>query len=806
MGRLRDLEHDLHSVGLSLDEIETRFAARWSYVIRRWTRTAVENLAARQPIIAAGDELPPWQMPDEDEVLNVPAASAEAAASLEAVSQVVQQILLETGASAGISFDVRNRIVEQVIADYGRRIGGITEVTRREIMDQLAISYELGESIPKAATRVRSHMNHASTVRGTMIARTELIGAKNHASILAAGVIDNTSLNPDTGEVMSGTTGRDPIILYKEWVATNDSRTRPAHRMASGQIVPRTQPFVVDGEMMNYPGDPNGSAGNVINCRCTVRYTDEAPVLTAGGRPVAKTKITRAGQLRVVPLAAEAPTDSAEMPVNEPGAAWNGILAMEGVETGDGRMIERGAVEWRNLPLTLMAQFETPEFGGHAGAMVAGRIDSISRDGDSIVGSGVFDTGESGQDAQRMVGDQTMRGVSIDLAVDEMELREPDGYDGEPMDEIDLLFEGVMVVLKGTIMGATLCPFPAFEQANVVLASGDGPDRMPGASSTLQVVSGERVRVSFVFPLGIVAAAPPDQGTPAEEDAPNDPADDEAEIQEAAQELANAYPGVDGSITVTIDGEDTVYDFPAAKAASGLTAAAAGLAPEVPPAAWFEAPRLAGPTPLTVTPAGQVFGHVALWGTCHIGLPGCTTPPKSRSGYAYFLTGELEVDDGSTIPVGQLTIGTGHASLTLSRKQTVEHYDHTGWAVADVTAGEDEFGPWVAGAIRPDATDAQVKMLRAAAISGDWRPIKGQLEMVAALAVNVPGFPIPRQQALAASVGDSSYETRALIASGIVTPERAAHPHGGFAVRMMELRAKANYAGAMESLRMRAVG
>ena len=28
------------------------------------------------------------------------------------------------------------------------------------------------------------------------------------------------------------------------------------------------EPFEVDGEQLMYPGDPAGSAGNIINCQC----------------------------------------------------------------------------------------------------------------------------------------------------------------------------------------------------------------------------------------------------------------------------------------------------------------------------------------------------------------------------------------------------------------------------------------------------------------------------------------------------------------------------------------------------------
>ena len=186
------------------------------------------------------------------------------------------------------------------------------------------------------------------------------------------------------------------------------------------------------------------------------------------------------------------------------------------------------------------------------------------------------------------------------------------------------------------------------------------------------------------------------------------------------------------------------------------------------PSAWFIDPGLTGPTPLSVADDGRVFGHLATWGTCHIGIPGvCTEPPRSPSHYAYYLTGTVETDAGH-IPVGQITMATGHASTApgVTARAAAAHYDNTGTVVADVVAGEDEHGIWVAGALRPGSTDEQRAALRAGALSGDWRTIRGALELVAALVVNVPGFPIPRT-ALSAAAG----EQVALVAAGICARE-----------------------------------
>lgn len=185
------------------------------------------------------------------------------------------------------------------------------------------------------------------------------------------------------------------------------------------------------------------------------------------------------------------------------------------------------------------------------------------------------------------------------------------------------------------------------------------------------------------------------------------------------------------------------------------------------PAEWFSNPGLTAPTAMTVDDDGRVYGHIATWNTCHIGQPEgkgtCTLAPRSQTDYAYFKTGVVRTAEGD-IPVGHITMGTGHAGLRMGHARAAAHYDNTGSVIADITVGEDEHGIWFSGALRPNVTDEQVDMLRAAAISGDWRGIRGNSELVAALAVNVPGFPIPRT-ALAASADQGQY---ALVAAGVL--------------------------------------
>jgi uncharacterized protein with gpF-like domain len=60
--------------------------------------------------------------------------------------------------------------------------------------------------------------------------------------------------------------------VAKTWLATNDSRTRITHAIANGQNVLISDTFSVGDTQLQFPGDPNGSPEEVINCRCTTLW------------------------------------------------------------------------------------------------------------------------------------------------------------------------------------------------------------------------------------------------------------------------------------------------------------------------------------------------------------------------------------------------------------------------------------------------------------------------------------------------------------------------------------------------------
>lgn len=124
---------------------------------------------------------------------------------------------------------------------------------KRQISASVTSSIIQGKSIKGMTDDLQTRiptMNRDSAIR---TARTAVTNAQN------AGRQDSYVAAEKMG-----------IEMEKEWVAALDSRTRPEHAEADGQVVPIDEPFIVGGEKLMYPGDRNGSPWNIYNCRCTM--------------------------------------------------------------------------------------------------------------------------------------------------------------------------------------------------------------------------------------------------------------------------------------------------------------------------------------------------------------------------------------------------------------------------------------------------------------------------------------------------------------------------------------------------------
>lgn len=112
-----------------------------------------------------------------------------------------------------------------------------------------------GVSAGEIAQRIQDVKPGYETFKAERVARTETIGANNYGALECYG--------------QNGAT-------LKEWVTALDDKVRDGttgefdHTAAHGEAVELKAEFEATGEGLAFPGDPSGSAGNIINCRCAV--------------------------------------------------------------------------------------------------------------------------------------------------------------------------------------------------------------------------------------------------------------------------------------------------------------------------------------------------------------------------------------------------------------------------------------------------------------------------------------------------------------------------------------------------------
>lgn len=521
-----------------------------------------------------------------------------------------------------------------------------------------------------------------------------------------------------------------------------------------------------------------------------------------------------------IPLGAPVPDVAQEVlpsvpeaePMLWPEGSFEAIITVEGIETGDSRAFLPDSLTVAPGPW-LEFNWQPRIKEGHDDAVLVGRLDEVWRaDGGLIMARGCFDVnGEHGREAMRLVREQFLKGVSVDLdtAVAEQ------FYDDPNSDEATFT-----LYHRARIRGATLVTYPAYVETQIWMTEGTPMEAASYRDMEL-VASGE--------PVALTAAAVESHDTPTTDAAwdgaaavkrlpspmsletarnafawIDDSAVTDGEVPKSACKFphhevsADGMPGAANLVACSAGiavlnggrgGADIpdadvqgVYDHlarhlkDADKEAPPLTASltACGCADtyEPPPDEMFENPKFTTFTPITITADGRILGHAAEWGTCHTGVQNtCRKPPREGGEHAYFRLGEVITASGASIPVGHITMGIGHAPTTagFSAAAAIEHYDNTNAVVADVVSGEDAHGIWFSGRLRPNVTEAQKAALRSAQLSGDWRSFGGRLRLVAMLAVNVPGFPVPRLST--ASVSGRQF---ALVAAGIPDNDRSA--------------------------------
>lgn len=141
---------------------------------------------------------------------------------------------------------------EQIVNEYFSRflldkaVVPISDTSKQLVLDMITEGIREGLGAEEIAMRIRSV--DVNSKRARLITRTETTRATNFAGMAAAY---------ETG-----------YETQKQWIEVKDNRTRQTHRHGTGvggELRDLDQPY---GNGLFFPGDPNGGAKEVCNCRC----------------------------------------------------------------------------------------------------------------------------------------------------------------------------------------------------------------------------------------------------------------------------------------------------------------------------------------------------------------------------------------------------------------------------------------------------------------------------------------------------------------------------------------------------------
>jgi len=468
-----------------------------------------------------------------------------------------------------------------------------------------------------------------------------------------------------------------------------------------------------------------------------------------------------------------------------PYVTWEGVLVIEGMESGDGRMFNVGSLDWvLSPPPKLM--YQPANSGGHKDSVLVGQINEVWRDGTKIWGRGIIDLDATyngyniGREVYRLMSEEYLNGVSVDVdKVNNADVQLKYAVDAMPGDP-----PRMTVFNRGRIRGATLVAFPAFVEASIHLTgevmTASALDELYGivtaatahqdedeqdcgcalvATARTSGWSGMPVNVERTWDKNaavraLVAWAGDDiSGKYARAFLYKD-ADGDADLQ-GSYKFPIAEP-IDGKLTIIADAVRNAAarlsnaDIPAEDKTtirstidsimnrvhektgveSALVAASHTITiPDVPPAWWFNEPTdvdMKGA--LTITDEGRVYGRLAPKGVTHRSVK--RQVPRNVD-YSRFMGAETLVAaaDGSIgrVVSGPITFNCGHAATDPQVYGTLEnrikHYDNSCSVFADIRIGEDKDGHvWVAGAVKPYASGEQIQQAMSCRLSGDWQP------------------------------------------------------------------------------------
>ena len=167
---------------------------------------------------------------------------------------------LEKTKKANVLFN--NELLKEILLflsiEGGERITSVRDTLVADVIKSIQKSLGENGTVIDLRNAIQAIIEKNQTFykwQSLRIARTETTTSSNFAAIKTAQQSD--------------------LVLDKVWISVQDNRTRITpydHFDMNDQKQELDKPFFVGGENIQYPGDANASAGNVINCRCTIAF------------------------------------------------------------------------------------------------------------------------------------------------------------------------------------------------------------------------------------------------------------------------------------------------------------------------------------------------------------------------------------------------------------------------------------------------------------------------------------------------------------------------------------------------------
>lgn len=200
-------------------------------------KVKVDKAEARESSLSLTFDLGPWM----DKISDGMGKVSEQAVIAAGGELVTDELELEEAVS------LPTAAVESVVQNRQNMLSRTSTDIWHEIRELIAEGIEEGDSIDDLANRIKDKFNDISKMRARRIAVTE------------------TAVAYEKGRYL---TMKEAGITHKKWITASDANVRGSHQAVNGEVLPIEELFVVGDDALLHPADPNGSAEEVINCRC----------------------------------------------------------------------------------------------------------------------------------------------------------------------------------------------------------------------------------------------------------------------------------------------------------------------------------------------------------------------------------------------------------------------------------------------------------------------------------------------------------------------------------------------------------